>query len=246
MATVDPTKATLAALLELQKVDSEIRRIEQRIKETPALLDRRNERLRQGEARVAAALARIQELKKQVGLHELEVKTKEGEVLKIQGAQGQSRTNEEFRAFGDHVARLRKDARDIEDKILECMAKVETIEKELVELKATRDALKKESDAELGQWQKDEGGYRAELAQLQAVRAEKKKEIAPGPLSTYERVLRVREGKALVTADARICGGCSMSITANDFTRLHRGNEIVSCRSCERILYLAESTAATW
>jgi predicted nucleic acid-binding Zn-ribbon protein len=37
-----------------------------------------------------------------------------------------------------------------------------------------------------------------------------------------------------------------MSITANDFTRLHRGNELVSCRSCERILYLAESTAATW
>jgi predicted nucleic acid-binding Zn-ribbon protein len=245
MATVDP-KATLAALLGLQKIDAEIWRIEQRIKEMPALLERRSERLRQSEARVAAALARIQELKKQVGLHELEVKGKEAEILKIQGAQGQSRTNEEFRAFGDHVARLRKDAREIEDRILDCMTKVEAIEKELVDLKATRDALKRESDADAEQWRKDETAYRAELALHQAARAAKAKEVPPGPLSVYERVLRVREGKAMVPADSRICGGCSMSITANDFTRLHRGNELVSCRSCERILYLAESTAATW
>ena len=132
MATVDP-RATLKALLGLQKIDHDVWRLRQRIKETPQLLDRRNERYRQSEARVAAAQAKIVDQKKQIGLFELEIKGKEAEVAKIQGAQGQSRTNEEFRAFGEHVQRIKKDARAIEDQILECLAQIETVEKELLD-----------------------------------------------------------------------------------------------------------------
>lgn len=243
MGTVDP-RETMKQLLGLQRIDQEVQRLKQRIKETPLLLDRRAERFRQAEGRIAAAGARILDIRKQIGLLELEVKSKEAEVLKIQGAQGQSRTNEEFRAFGDHVSRLRKEARAVEDRILEQLGSIEEIEKELVDLKATRDALKKEVDADLAQWKQDEAEYRGELAGRESARAEFAKSISPGPLSVYERVLRVREGRAMVPADSKVCGGCSMSITANDFTRLHRGTELISCRNCERILYLAELDAA--
>ncbi|MBL8841444.1 MAG: hypothetical protein JNL90_07940 [Planctomycetes bacterium] len=243
MATVDP-KATLALLMGLQRIDQDVWRLRQRIKETPLLLDRRAERFRQGEARVAASQARVTELRKQIGLLELDVKTKDGEILKIQGAQGQSRTNEEFRAFGDHVARLRKEKSALEDRILDHLGQIESIEKEQVDLKSTRDSLKKEVDADLAQWKKDEAEYQAELAARLAERAEFAKQVAPGPLSVYERVLKVRDGKAMVTADGKICGGCQMSITPNDFTRLHRGNELVACRNCERILYLTDMPAA--
>ncbi|MSR46038.1 MAG: hypothetical protein EXS13_03060 [Planctomycetes bacterium] len=245
MATAD-LKVTLAGLLALQKVDQETRRIQQRIQEMPQILERRGERFRQSEARVATALARILDLKKQAGLAELEVKGKDAEIAKIQGAQGQSRTNEEFRAFGEHVTRLKKDTRAIEDRILEHLTQVESIERELIDLQSTRAALQKEVDVDLVQWKKDEAEYRAELAERAKHRAEQAKSIPAGPLSVYDRVLRVRDGKAMVPADSRICGGCSMSITANDYARLHTGNELVLCRSCERILYLAETTAASW
>lgn len=245
MATVDP-KETLKALLALQQIDHDVWRIKQRIKEMPQILERRGERFRQAEARVAAAHARILDLKKQIGLCELEVKTKEAEIQKIQGAQGQSRTNEEFRAFGDHVQRLKKDVRAIEDRILEHLGAIESVDKELLDLKATRDANKKEVDAELAQWKLDEAEYLGDLAKREAQRAEQARLIAPGPLSVYERVLKVREGKAMVPADTRVCGGCSMGITANDYAKLHSGGQLVFCRSCERILYLAETTAATW
>ncbi len=243
MATAD-AKATLALLMKLQKIDQEVSRLRQRIKETPLLLDRRAERFRQGEARVTGAQARILDLKKQIGLLELDVKTKDAEILKIQGAQGQSRTNEEFRAFGDHVARLRKEKTAIEDRILDHLGNIENIERELLDLKSTRDSLKQEVDADLVQWKKDEADYQVELKQHIAERTEFSKQVAPGPLSIYERVLKVREGKAMVTADGRICGGCQMSLTPNDFTRLHRGDELVACRNCERLLYLTETSSA--
>ena len=71
-------------------------------------------------------------------------------------------------------------------------------------------------------------------------RAEYARSLPPGPLSTYERVLKARDGKAVVPVELKNCGGCQMAITPNDLNRLHSSSELVYCRSCERILYLKE------
>lgn len=244
MATVDP-KTMLLGLIGLQRLDSDVSRIRQRITEGPRLIERRSERWKQAEARVQQAHARIMDLRKQIGLLELDVKTREVEIAKIQGAQGQSRTNEEFRAFNDHANRLRKENRAVEDRILEFELQVETARKDLGELEKTRDAHKSESEAEAAQWTKDEAEYKGELEQLVAKRNEFAKALPSGPLSVYERVLRGREGKAVVSVEGRNCGGCQMGIVPNDMTKLHRMNELITCRSCERILYLPELVATS-
>jgi predicted nucleic acid-binding Zn-ribbon protein len=239
MATVDP-KQTLIGLIRLQQLDADVWRMKRRIAEGPQLLARRNERSTQAEARVQQTQAKILDFKKQIGALELDVKTKDGEILKIQGAQGQSRTNEEFRAFGEHVSRLRKEKNAIEDRILEFLQQIETIDATLKEQKATLDALKKEAEENAALWKRDEAEYRVELATFQARRDEFAKTLPPGPLSTYERMLRLRDGKAIVPSEGKSCGGCQMAITPNDFARLRLGNELVYCRSCERILYYPE------
>lgn len=237
MATVD-AKGTLIQLIKLQRLDSDVWRIRRRIAEGPQLLARRSERLRHAESRLAAAQARVVEAKKRNALLELEVKTKESEIAKIQGAQGQSRTNEEFRAFGEHIARLRKECRAIEDQVLEGMSQVEEASKDVAELERTRAALSEEAARDAAQWAKDEVEYRAELEAIAVRRREFATTILPGPLSIYERMLEARDGKAVVAAEGRMCGGCQMSITPNDWARLHAGSELIFCRSCERILHL--------
>jgi predicted nucleic acid-binding Zn-ribbon protein len=243
MATVDP-KATLLALIGLQRLDNDVARIRRRIAEGPQLLARRAERLQQEETRVQQAHAGLLELRKQVGLLELEIKTREGEIGKIQAAQGQSRTNEEFRAYNEHANRLRKENRAVEDRILEIEEKVEAAKQELAELEKLRDEHRKERDADAAQWQKDEAEYKAGLEQLQVRRDEYAKSLPPGPLQVYERVLRGREGKAVVPVEGRTCGGCQMGIVPNDMARLRGMSELVICRSCERILYLPELSGA--
>src|SRR5262249_53676798 len=144
---------------------------------------------------------KILDQKKQIAAFELDVKTKEAEIQKIQGAQGQSRTNEEFRAFGEHVNRLRKENRALEDRILECLGVIEQIERDSADLKKQRDALKAEAEADAEQWKKDEVSYQEDLVTLAQKRAEFVKSLPPGPLSTYERVLKARDGKAVVAAE---------------------------------------------
>jgi predicted nucleic acid-binding Zn-ribbon protein len=239
MATADP-RQTMIGLINLQKLDADVWRVKRRIAEGPLLLARRGERLKQAEARAHDTQQKILDLKKQIGALELDVKTKEVEIAKIQGAQGQSRTNEEFRAFGEHVNRLRKENRAVEDSILELYQQIETADVTLKEQKAAIETLKKEADEDAVHWKRDEAEYQAELAAFQARRDEFAKTLPAGPLSTYERMLRLRDGKAIVPAERRSCGGCQMAITPNDIARLQRGNELVYCRSCERILYLPE------
>jgi predicted nucleic acid-binding Zn-ribbon protein len=239
MATVDP-KQTLIGLIRLQQLDADVWRMKRRIAEGPQLLARRNERATQAEARVQQTQAKILDFKKQIGALELDVKTKDVEILKIQGAQGQSRTNEEFRAFGEHVSRLKKEKNAIEDRILEFLQQIESADATLKEQKATLDSLKKESAENAAVWQREEAEYKAELASADAKRAEYARSLPPGPLSTYERVLKARDGKAVVPVELKNCGGCQMAITPNDLNRLHSSSELVYCRSCERILYFKE------
>jgi predicted nucleic acid-binding Zn-ribbon protein len=239
MATVDP-KQTVIGLINLQKLDADVWRVNRRIAEGPLLLARRGERMRQAEAKAQQTQQKILDFKKQIGALELEVKSKEVEIAKIQGAQGQSRTNEEFRAFGEHIGRLRKENRAVEDRILEFYQQIETADATLKEQKSTVDSLKKESEEDAALWKRDEAEYRAELATFQARRDQFAKTLPPGPLSTYERMLRLRDGKAVVPSEGKSCGGCQMAITPNDFARLRLGNELVYCRSCERILYYPE------
>ncbi len=243
MATVDP-KATLLGLIGLQKLDTEIWRIRQRIADGPRFVERRAERYRQAEARVQQAHAKILDLRKQAGLLELDVKTREGEIGKIQLAQGQSRTNEEFRAFNEHANRLRKENRAVEDRILEFEQQIEDAKNDLADLEKSRDALKSESETDATQWAKDAVEYKADLEQRLARRAEFARALPPGPLSIYERVLPAREGKGVVPVEGKMCGGCQMSIVPNDMARLQSMSGIVSCRSCERILYLPELASA--
>src|SRR5262249_23111250 len=171
MATVDP-KQTLIGLIRLQQLDAEVWRMKRRIAEGPQLLARRNERAVQAEAKVQQTHQKTLDLKKQIGAFELDVKTKEAEILKIQGAQGQSRTNEEFRAYGEHVSRLRKEKNAIEDRILEVLQQIETIDASQKEQKATLEALKRESAENAATWQREEAEYKAELATADARRAE--------------------------------------------------------------------------
>jgi predicted nucleic acid-binding Zn-ribbon protein len=64
-------------------------------------------------------------------------------------------------------------------------------------------------------------------------------------LQLYERILQARQGLAVVAVEARICQGCYMTLTPNDLMNLQGGRALVTCKSCQRILYLPEALGVT-
>jgi len=230
---------TLKALLALQDVDRQIFRVERELRALPEELQRR-------EATLAARRARLDELKREV--HETRTRMKEIEHLTA-GRRAHQRKLEQQSAAGKVDAALlasfeheirntKRTIADAENDILRMMLQVEEAEKEI----ATQGALFSEEERVFNEFK---GNVEAEtlaaearLADLVARRAKVSADGIPlAQLEMYRGLLKTREGEALAELSSGICQGCFVNIPRNIVVRLARGAELVTCPSCDRILY---------
>jgi predicted nucleic acid-binding Zn-ribbon protein len=72
------------------------------------------------------------------------------------------------------------------------------------------------------------------------IRDERIKEIPPGMLKRYEKLREVRRGIAVVEARDGGCLGCNMHIPPQLYNNLFRGEELITCPHCQRILVLKQ------
>jgi predicted nucleic acid-binding Zn-ribbon protein len=81
--------------------------------------------------------------------------------------------------------------------------------------------------------------------QLKTARAEREQVFAtlPKPLSSlYGRIsARIRDGVAVAEARNRSCTACFMSLRPQVMSEIRRGEEIITCDNCGRILYWVPS-----
>ncbi len=59
----------------------------------------------------------------------------------------------------------------------------------------------------------------------------------PEILSIYERLLKNKKDKVIVPIESRICGGCYIALTAQHENLVRKGERLVFCEHCSRILY---------
>ena len=76
-----------------------------------------------------------------------------------------------------------------------------------------------------------------QLDELRKQRAELVKSITPSVYSTYERIRTKRKGIAVAEAIDGRCGACNMTMRLQFFQDLRRGDQVMFCESCGRIIY---------
>ena len=93
-------------------------------------------------------------------------------------------------------------------------------------------------------WDELQRRLRAEAEELRSQVAESEMEreaIASGlsqrDLSVYESLCRQKAGYAVALLENGICQGCRVTLPTGMAQKVRRGNEIVQCGSCQRILY---------
>ena len=63
------------------------------------------------------------------------------------------------------------------------------------------------------------------------------KEIQEGLLRKYDTLRERRKGLAVVNVVQGVCQGCFMNIPPQQFNQLLKGDKILDCPTCQRILY---------
>ena len=153
-----------------------------------------------------------------------------------------SKKQDEYTAAIREADAARKQISTLETQILEMMEALEQTEGALKERADQIAGLNSDREARLKLFDDE---TRTQLEQLTAARAEREKVSGALPKamsSLYSRIsARIRDGVAVAEARNRSCTACFMSLRPQVMAEIRRGEEVITCDNCGRILYYVHS-----
>jgi predicted nucleic acid-binding Zn-ribbon protein len=233
----------LRHLLDLQHLDDELIAAEEEHAAVPVRREGMAEARRAGEERLAGLRQALEDAELAQRRAEQELQDQEALLRKLEGQQFQVKTNEAYTALLHEMDAARQAISDCETRILESM---ETIEVAKGALGSGERGVREEVgrlEAEERALGAREQQLEAELSELRARRAELCGLVPRDLLERYERIA-ARRRPVVVLVKKELCEGCRVDIPPQDYIEILRGERIVACGRCQRILVHAEKLAA--
>jgi len=236
--------AELDKLIELQKTDTNLRKLKRSIETAEqgrAAIEQEFEQhafsIREIQNRRDTMHAKRADLEKQIAENKTYLERAD---RNLKHAQNQK----EYETAMRETDALQKQISAAETQIVEIMEEVEGVEKELEEraeeintLDGKRDAALAEFDAALANDKKE---FESETKHRQTAFATLPARLA----SVYDRLAqRSRDGIAVAEVVNGSCSACFMSLRPQVQLNVKKGDEIITCESCTRILYMPKREA---
>ena len=235
-------KAELQKLIALQNLATTIRKLE---KDHKAIPERRAEIEKEFDQRafeIRALENRRDESKHTRARLETEVVEQRGRAERAERNLMSSKKQDEYTAAIREADAARKQISALETQILEQLETLEQAEAALNERAAEIASLNSDREAKLKAFDDEMGTIDERLAVARKERDEVFANL-PKPLSSlYSRIrARIRDGIAVAEARNRSCSACFMSLRPQVMAEIRRGEEIITCDNCGRILYYVPS-----
>uniref|UniRef100_Q02AV0 Uncharacterized protein n=1 Tax=Solibacter usitatus (strain Ellin6076) TaxID=234267 RepID=Q02AV0_SOLUE len=227
----------LKLVIRLQDIDNRLTELSREIATLPKHIAEIEKKLgaheRKLEADRAAMVANQNERKKCEG----DIQIQQQKISKLKDQMLGAKTNEVYRAFQHEIEYCEKEIRRLEDRILELMTESEPLEKNVKAAEIALKAEKAQVEGEKTQARERTAVDEKAAAELQVERAAIVKDIKPAVYQNYERVRKGRRGVALAEVVDGRCTACHIVLRLQYFQDLKRGESILPCESCQRILY---------
>jgi uncharacterized protein len=185
----------------------------------------------------------IVELKKNIRLAEGELNEVTAKFKKLEAQQHAIKKVDEFNALDHEMAQTERERTGKEQKLSEAYDRLAVEEESLKTLKQSLEtAIENNKTLETEIHESitrinDEG--RVLKSQRDKLATHADLEI----LRIYERLLKNKRDRVIVAIENRCCSGCHIMLTAQDENMVRKGEHLVFCEHCSRILYWQESEA---
>lgn len=229
--------AELRRLVDLQELDKAIQEVTQGLEKLPEDLKAEAAILEELKAEHAAHLKDLEDLKSQRRETETEMADMEAGIKKSRQRLMEIKSNIEYKAMLKEIA-FKEDQRDQkETRILELMDLMEAKDQVIAaqeEKTQEQQAFLAQQEVELKVQMKK---LKAQLSVLEDQRKKLRKGLPAALLKRYEFIRQRRNGTAIAPVREGVCHGCHMNILPQQFIDLQKGEEILQCPHCQRILY---------
>jgi len=227
-------------LVELQSLDTHILKSERELEMIPEEIKKLEEEFVSQSTGVKKAEEAIKALQVRRKEREGDLNTKEESVRKYQSQLYQIKTNKEYSALEQEIARIKADNSLIEEDIIKLFDQVDVENQKLAKEKEALKAEEVKVQAEKKQKLEDAERIEGELAAFRAQRAELAGKVDKVVLSKYERLMKNKDGLGIVSVAGDSCQGCFRIMPPQVINEIRMKKDLVVCENCARILYIEE------
>jgi hypothetical protein len=231
-------KDLLDDLIALQEVEIEIFKAEDGLRELP-------KEVSEIESIITARKRSLDSAEEEIRSYEerkapLEVELKENQAL-LDAADARIKrikTNKEYLAMQREIDLAKKRKADLEEQVLTIMEKIEKKTSERERIRTSFETDKVILDEKMGKLNTLMKELDTVLAEYKGKDDRLRKIVDKSLLSKYDRIKQSKKGLAVVECFEGVCRGCHMHIQPQLFNELIRGDRLINCPACQRILYV--------
>ncbi|MEJ7708548.1 MAG: C4-type zinc ribbon domain-containing protein [Pyrinomonadaceae bacterium] len=238
-------KSELQQLIALQKADTKIRTLQAELDAIPQKraeiekeFEQRAFEFRAVEAKRNEALAARARFENEI----LETKSRSDRAERnLMSSQNQK----DYEAAIREIDAAKKQISQFETQVLEQMDLLEQSEKEFKEREPEVETLRAEMSEKFAAFEQQMKTQGAELGAAREHRDSLLQALPRQMGALYKRLSsRIRDGVAVAEARNNSCTACHMSLRPQVMTQIRRGEDVIVCDNCNRILYYLPREAA--
>ena len=182
---------------------------------------------------------------------QLQFKAREDKIKELQVKLNAATSNREYQALKDQIAADEMANSVLADEILEALEKADSLQTAIAEAAAALAKAKEDTEKVRREVAQREPAIQADVQRLEAELHDCEAFLPEDIREPYQRLVRHRGEEALAPIEEQsfagdkqpFCGGCNQQITINMYNALTL-NRPIFCKSCGRMLYLAEGYVA--
>jgi predicted nucleic acid-binding Zn-ribbon protein len=186
--------------------------------------------------RLADSTRRRRVLDREIAAYDVQQQRFEQQLLSVT-------TQHQLEAMQHEIAAVRAKRDVLENEALERLEAEERDMKSRPEKAHVLERAETEASAVLARLDAEAAVLKAELASLQARRAEAGAALPPASAMRYEKLRAGRAGRAVAAVENGACGGCHRGLPPAILQEARRREKLLVCDGCGRLLMLPPETA---
>ncbi|MCX8027820.1 MAG: C4-type zinc ribbon domain-containing protein [Thermodesulfovibrionales bacterium] len=230
----------LELLIKLQEIDKEIIKTTNEIDEIPKKISLFQKPVKDAQDALNQEKAKYQSLEKKKKAQEMDIEESLDKLNKLKSKTADIKSNKEYQAFLKEIETAENNIRKKENELLDLMEILEDVKKVVNE----KEKAFLEEDKRLKEQQKildkEIEDKKIRLKELKQQRAAFIKNIDEDIYKDYMHLLKISGGIAVAETKKEVCYGCNLHIPPQLYVEIMKGNEILRCPHCRRILFSRE------
>ncbi len=227
-------------LIELQGCDFELRMIQGKKAKGPVRILALEEELKQVEDQADEEISKAEAIKKEKRQTDQTIADIEAQIEKSKVKLSNIKSNKEYGAALKEIEDLEREKATCEDRALQIMEELESLDEKYSAIQELNQTQREQLEADEKEVQKEMKTLEKACKKHEKQKKRIRKEIDEELLTLYDNICDHKEGIAITSVLKGVCQTCHMGIPPQKFNELMRGDVLMNCPHCGRIMYWGE------